>query len=414
MHRRTGRICPRTVNHAVSILLNTILSVLGLAFVIWLGVRSFRRTEDPAKLLFKWVFTIPFVFGCFWLAHKLGPFGPFVLVFMGVILSWLWTPHISEALARPLTSLFDGGNEPPDPRPQYSAALSKRKWGRPLEAIVEIRKQLDRFPHDYEGVMLLATIQAEDTQDLPSAEITLNHFCDRPDAPPKQVAAALTQLADWHLRLAQDPDSARAAFEKIIARFPGTDLAAAAAQRIAHLGGTKKILIEAHDRQPVAAPKGIPSAGLRDTLTDLIPPETDPEKLAAEYVRHLEEHPLDTEAREKLAVLYATYYRRLDLAANELYQLADLPGQPARRVAHWLNLLADLQIQGGADADTVRQTLERLIQQFPDLSVAEQARMRLEHLNLELKVRQAPSTKRLGVYEQNLGLKTGPVYGKTD
>jgi hypothetical protein len=142
-------------------------------------------------------------------------------------------------------------------------------------------------------------------KDLAGAEMTLNHFCDSPAAPPKQVAAALTQLADWHLKLAQDADSARAALEKIIAKFPGTEMALAAAQRIAHLGGAEKILLAAHDRQPMALPEGVKSVGLRDSMRDLIPAETDPAKLAADYVKHLEQHPLDTEAREKLAILYA-------------------------------------------------------------------------------------------------------------
>ena len=88
--------------------------------------------------------------------------------------------------------------------------------------------------------MLLAGIQAEDLKDLPSAEMTLNHFCDQPNPPPKQFAAAMNQLADWHIKLAQDFDSARAALEKISARFPDTELSLQAAQRIAHLGGTEK------------------------------------------------------------------------------------------------------------------------------------------------------------------------------
>ena len=100
----------------------------------------------------------------------------------------------------------------------------------------------------------------------------------------------------------------------------------------------------------------------------LRPAEADPAKLAAAYVKHLEQHPLDTEAREKLAVIYADHYQRLDLATIELNQLIETPNQPAKRVAHWLNLLADLQIQHGADYDTVRGTLEKIIERFPDLA----------------------------------------------
>ena len=84
------------------------------------------------------------------------------------------------------------------------------------------------------------------------------------------------------------------------------------------------------------------------------------------------------------------------------------PNQPPKLVAHWLNLLADLQIRGGADYDSVRQTLEKIIERFPDMAVADLARSRLDHLKLEIKGEQqeTPGTK-LGVYEQNIGLKFG-------
>src|SRR4029077_8566051 len=153
-----------------------------------------------------------------------------------------------------------------------------------------------------------------------------------------------TQLADWHLKLAQDADSARAALEKIIARYPDTALSTQAAQRIAHLGGAEKILLAAHDRQSVFVPEGVKNIGLLDSSRHLIPEEEDPARLAGEYVKHLEQHPLDTEVREKLAIIYARHYKRLDLATLELAQLVNKPNQPVKRVAHWLNLLADLQI----------------------------------------------------------------------
>jgi hypothetical protein len=272
---------------------------------------------------------------------------------------------------------------------------------------VEIRKQLARFPNDFEGVMLLAGIQAEDLKDLASAQITLNHFCDQPHPPPKQVAAAMNYLADWQLKLAQDADSARDALEKITARFPDTELALLAAQRIAHLGGAEKNLLAAHDRQPMAMPEGVKNAGLLESSGHLRPAEIDPAQLAADYVKHLEQHPLDTEVRENLAILYADHYQRLDLATGELEPLIEEPNQPSKRVAHWLNLLADLQIRHGADYDTVRGTLEKIVERFPDLAVAEMARTRLGRLKIELKGHQETPDVKLGVYEQNLGLKRG-------
>jgi tetratricopeptide (TPR) repeat protein len=395
------------MSQTIQIAVETVLSAAGLACLVWLTMRALRRAEDPAKILFKWGFTIPFVLFCLWMAQRISIYGPILILAMGVVLSIIWTPHISEWISRPLTSLYDGGNEPPEPKPYYSIAQARRQRREFLQAVVAIREQLAKFPNDFEGVMLLAGIQAEDLQDLPSAELTLNHFCDQPNPPPKQFAAAMTHLADWHIKLTQDFDSARAALEKIVARFPDTELSLQAAQRIAHLGGTEKVVLASLDRQPMAVPEGVKSVGLLDSSEHLRPAEADPTKLAAAYVKHLEQHPLDTEAREKLAVIYAEHYQRLDLAEGELNQLIETPNQPGKRVAHWLNLLADLQIQHGADYETVRGTLEKIIGRFPDLAAGEMARARLARLKLELKGRKETPGVKLGVYERNIGLKHG-------
>ena len=401
---------------------NAVLSVIGLVSLVWLAVWAIKRSDEPPKILAKCLATAGLVVGEVFFNHfikghlseGLSLVNVVLALIMtgsiaagGIILGIFWAPHIAELISNPLASLYDGGNVPPEPKPYYSIALAKRKLNRPHEAIVEIRKQLARFPNDYEGIHLLAAVQAEDLKDLPGAEITLNLFCDSPAAPPRQAAAALTQLADWHLKLAHDADSARAALEEIIAKFPGSELALAAAQRIAHLGGVEKILLAAQDRQPMAMPEGVKSIGLRDSLHDLIPAETDPAKLAADYVKHLEQHPLDTEAREKLAILYAAHYQRLDLATIELAQLINEPNQPPKHVAHWLNLLADLQIRSGADYDTVRPTLEKIIEHFPGMAVAELAQSRLNCLKLEIKGKKETPDVKLGVYEQNIGLKYG-------
>ncbi len=411
------------MSQILRIAVDVALPIIGLAFIIWLMVVALKRSDDPTKIIFNSLFSIGLVVGEVFLIRSMkGHLGggesardyatamimAGSLAACGIILSITWTTQISALLSSSITSLYDGGTEPPEPKPFYSIALAKRKLNHPLEAIVEIRKQLDRFPDDYEGICLLAAIQAEDLKDLPGAEMTLHHFCDSPEAPPRQVAAAFTQIADWHLKLAHDADSARAALEKIIEKFPGTEMALAAAQRVAHLGGVEKIMLAAQDRQPMAMPEGVKSVGLRDSMRDLIPAEADPAQLAADYVKHLEQHPLDTEAREKLAILYAAHYKRLDMAAIELAQLINEPNQPPKLVAHWLNLLADLQIRGGADYDTVRRTLEKIIEHFPDMAVAELARSRLAHLKLEIKGQTAETPgMKLGVYEQNIGLKYG-------
>jgi len=385
-----------------------------LGFAIWLFIRSLKRSENPAKLIFKWVFTaivVGFVVRVVVPGFREGGSDALhallLMLICGIALAATWRHSLIEAIVQPLTGEIDGGNEPPEPEPYYSIALAKRKLNKPLEAIAEVRKQLNRFPNDFEGLLLLAGIQAEDLKDLPGAESTLNLFCDSPAASPREVAAAMNHLADWHLKLAQNAEAVRAALEKVIGRYPETELSLQAAQRIAHLGGAEKIFLAARDRQPMAMPEGVKNLGLLESSAHLFPSGDDPKKLAADYVKHLEQHPLDLEIREKLAILYADHYQRLDLATGELKQLIEYPNQPARRVARWLNLLANLQIRHGADYDTVRRTLEIIVERFPDSAVAELARTRLGRLKLELKGQKETPGVKLGVYEQNLGLKSG-------
>ena len=401
--------------HLLSIL-DIALAVVGLLAVLFLCFRALRTTDNAVNLIIRWVVTYVVVAGGFHLALKLcasgevgGSFAPFIIVAMAVVLSILWTPAISEIITRPITGLFDGGMESQDAKPLYSTAMAKRQRGKYLDATVAIREQLAKFPRDYEGISLLARIQAEDMKDIPSAEMTINRFCADPKSPPKQIAAALTQLADWHLQLAQDADSARTVLESIIERFPGTDLAVAAGQRIGHLGGAEKILLGKHDRQAIAVPHGVDNLGLKGSMEFLVPAEENPGKLAADYVKHLEQYPHDTDIREKLAVIYADHFHRLDLAVGELAQMINFPNQPPKRVAHWLTVLANLQIRHGADYDTIRFTLQKIVDAFPTLPVAQSAQSRINHLNLELKGRQKAETPnvKLGVYEQNIGLKYG-------
>jgi hypothetical protein len=88
-----------------------------------------------------------------------------------------------------------------------------------------------------------------------------------------------------------------------------------------------------------------------------------------------------------------------------LDQLARLPNQTPREVARWINAIADLQVREGLDFEVIRETLQRLIDQFPGLAPAELARQRMETVRLELKGKEKGSTVQLGSYEKDLGLR---------
>jgi tetratricopeptide (TPR) repeat protein len=378
----------------------------------WLIVYSVIKADDPPRMIFKWILTagvvgvmVKFVAPMVGRGGYEGAFGgiPATAV-CGLAFAAIWRHDLAGLAAKPFASLYDGGDEPPEARPAYSVAQARQKQGRYLEAITEIRTQLDRFPTDFEGQMLLAQIQAENLQDLPGAELTIQRLCAQPGHATKNITFALYSMADWHLAIGRDTDAARAALEQIIALFPDSESALGAAQRIAHLSRPEMVL-DPHDRKTYAVSPGLHNVGLRRAEEQLKPEETDPGRLAAAYVAHLAEHPLDAEAREKLAVIYVRHYGRLDLAADQLEQLIAQPHQPAKQVARWLNLLADLQIRSGADYETVKQTLERIIERDPNLAAAEIARNRLGRLRLEFKANETKQPVKMGVYEQNLGLR---------
>jgi tetratricopeptide (TPR) repeat protein len=338
-------------------------------------------------------------------------YGLFLVLICALVMIVTWRHDLAGLVANPLASLYDGGCEPPVPRPGYSVALARQKQGRYLEAIAEVHKQLDRFPTDVEGQFLLAQIQAEDLKDMAAAELTMQRFCDQPGHAPANVVFALYSLADWYLKIAKDREAARRHLEQIVERFPESEFALGASHRIAHLG-SMEMLLRPEERKEFIVTAGARNIGLLASSGHLKPAETDPERAAAEYVKHLEQHPLDSEAREHLAVIYADHYRRLDLATDQLEQLIQQEHQPGKLVARWLNLLADLQIRSGATYEAVRETLQRIIDRDPAIAAAEMARHRQNLLKLELKGKEESQAVKLGSYEQNIGLKQTPRLGK--
>lgn len=396
-----GNIVGRAIELVVTV------AIVGVFIVI-----TVRKAEDPARMVFKWVLTAIIVgYIVIVVAPTVGK-GDYAAAFVGIpsmavcglALAIIWGQFLGSLVAKPFGAIYDGGNVPPEPRPAYSVAQARQKRGEYLQAVVEIRKQLERFPTDFEGHILLAQVQAEDLKDLPAAELTIQRLCAQPGHAPKNIAFALYSMADWQLKIGRDREAARRNFERVIQLLPGTEFALAAAQRIAHLGGPE-MLLDPLERRKFTVPKGDQHLGLRQNQAPVKAPERDPQELAAEYVKHLQAHPLDMEVREQLARIYAGHYGRLDMAAGQLEQMIQEPNQPARLIVRWLNLLADLQIRGGADYDAVRNTLQRIIDLDPDLAAAELARNRLALLKLELKANQKTAPVKLGIYEQNIGLK---------
>jgi tetratricopeptide (TPR) repeat protein len=379
-----------------------VLPALGI-----MGYRAVITSEDRRALLTKWFLSILLVLSMVWIASWHAAYKPLVLVIPATFLGILWMSNALDLVFKPFTTAFDGGTQEVDAKAYYFLAEGKRRKGLYAEAAEEVRKQLELFPGDAEGLMKLAAIQAEDLHDLPAAAATLNELLLQPGLPPNRAVAALQTLADWQMKFARDPAAARAAFERIVQMFPDSSFSHAAEQRIAHLDGVNKTR-EFHEKAVFKVPSRERGLGLRETVVPTESPEVDADALAAEYVQQLEKYPTDTDTREKLARLYAEQFERLDLAVNQLEQLAALPHETPQHIAHWLDLLATLHIRHGHDIEAADNALRRILERFPKTALANCALARLATLQGELQAAATTAAaKRLGSYEKDLGLKSG-------
>lgn len=376
-----------------------------VATAMWLVIQKTRDPDNPPSLLGK-LGASAILIGAMALAVPiLGVIGFAAILICVIVFGALWTPDLGEWIARPITGMFTDAGETTERKPFYSPALARRKQGKYRESIAAIRAQLEQFPGDFEGMMLQAEIEAEELHDLASALVTLELYLAQENNAPEHIAYALNTMADWQLKLALDPEAARAALERIIEKFPDGVLAHKARQRIAHLG-SKEMLLHRHDEgRRIALPASPKDIGIHGQIAQPAPPPADPAALAAEYVKQLELHPHDNDAREQLALIYAREFGRLDLARDQLKQLINYTHQNVRDVERWLNLLATLEIELAQDVDEARKALQRIVELFPDTAAAAQANYRMTRLATEVQEKEKSQGLKLGSYERYLGLK---------
>jgi outer membrane protein assembly factor BamD (BamD/ComL family) len=399
------------MNSAFSIFLlagKVALSFLILAVVLYYWL--LRTKDDPARLVVKWVVTAGLLTAMILSGSAAGddPYARLFALFFGLLcglaFAVMWAPNFAGWVGGMFTSLYDGGDEQVEPRPFYSIAEAKRKHGKYEEAIAEVEKQLAKFPEDFQGWMLLASIYGEDLKDNHSAQRTIDRVLEQQNHTPKNLTYALNQSADWHLRLAHDPVSARHALEQIIEFFPETEYAQSARQRLAHLTSDDHWRQKSEPRK-ITVTRHEENLGLLESTSHLRPAEIDPGRLAANYIEHLQQHPHDDETREKLALIYAGHFKQLNLALEQLELLAQTPHQQQKDVVRWLNLMADLQIKHASDLPGARAALQRLIDLFPESAAAQAAQNRISYLHLELRGQQKSQPIKLGSYRQNIGLE---------
>lgn len=377
-----------------------ILAVAGL----WLAVRSVRQSEEPGKQILRLgasaVLLLLGIFGAAYfleiqqkasalglVASRIAAFAaPLLVAACGVLLGVLWAPAIGRLVAAPLTSLFDGGKTETYRQPLYAIAEARRKRGRYAEATAEVRKQLEEFPGDIDGTLLLIDLCAKDLGQMEEARAAMEEYLQNGPHPPKNIFRVLAHMAEICLATNGGREEAQQCLRRIQSMCPGTKQEMQAAQRLAHIGSAE--FLEAK-KQAVRVPvkEFDRRLGLQGKKPIFQRNEKTPEELAGEYIRQLQAHPLDLEARENLARLYANHYRRLDMAVEQLETMVNYRNQQPRQVVHWLHLMADWHIQLGGNIEKARECMLRISGRFPKTAHDTQAQKRIHYLRRELRNR---------------------------
>lgn len=384
---------------------------LAAGIVVYLMWRSLKRSDAPLRLISKWIMTGIVLYGLITQAVPLiltpSPVAalavPLAAIY-GMVLALIWTPSIVDYFSKRFEALYTGGEEPPEPKPVYSGALAKRVNGQPREAIYLIYEQLEKFPEDFAGQMLIADIQAQDMKDLAAAEALVMRVCAQPQHPPAAKAFALNSLADWYLSTAKSADDARRVLEKIQELLPDTEHSLQAAQRLAHLA-TQEQLLEPQERKPIKVPQGRRDLGLRRVDPAELIKTKSPQEELDELLAQLEQHPLDLDARERVARLYAEDFQRLDLAVQQLEEMVNCPNVSPKQVAHWLTVEADYYLRFGNDRAAATAALQRIVDLYPASAYSGQAKDRLIALAGEAQEQREHQPIKLGEYEQYVGLR---------
>ena len=392
-----------------------------LAVIIYIIRRQIKNPDnEPLKVIVKWVVTLAVVAFMIHATVRANDRGALLIVFIflllpgSILLGLWWTPAISDWVASPITNALTGDSRESYNKPEYGIANARRKRGQYVEAIEAVDEQLVKHPGNFDGLMLKATIQAENLGDLPAATATIQETLSDPEQLNYRLPVALNKMAEWQLAIAGDPDAARRTLQQIQTALPNSRAAQLAAQRLASLDSSEEsesdvvdfnesyqnLVEESAEKDDFTSPLELPKA------IELNRQQVGEEALQT-CLRRVEMHPDSISNREELAALYLDHTKQPAMALRQYEHLLALPGTTIHQKTAWLNKLADIQVKSGESYETIRATLERVVALDPRAAPAARAQQRISYLHIELRsVNRKTKRLQLGSYDEDLGLKS--------
>ena len=392
--------------------------------IAWYLIRKRLKASvryNGSELVIKWVMAY-FILLAISAASAWGAAKPTGIILVGVligvilpgsiILGLLLTPYISNLMASPITNAIEGNIDEHWEKPAYGPVVAARNRGDYGSALFQVDLLLEKHPGDFEGLMLKASVQAEDFNDLGNARMTMNEILSNEERLKYNLPVVYNKLADWQINLFDDQEGARRSLDLIRQKFPNSKAAQLASQRIASIDSFDNASNEASDidetyqqlvaesavKNQLKGPMEIPTAIEEDMLMVN-------EAALAQCINRVEEHPQSIVNREELAALYVSYAKEPELAIQQYEYLVAMPGSTDKQKVGWLNKITDIQVKSGAAQEEAKATLQRVIDLNRDSAGATRAQSRIMHLSIEIRaVNKKNSMLKLERREEDFGL----------
>lgn len=336
----------------------------------------------------------------------------FILLPAAMFLYFAFTPYLVEKISSPFGRLFTGNPNIIEDKPIYGPVIASRNQGDYSQALNLVESQLEKYPSDFDGLMLKAAIQAEDYHDLNAAKVTMNTVLSDQENIRYNLPIVYNKLADWQLNIFNSTACARQALETIREVHPGTKAAQLASQRIAsmefydesivattEINATYNDIVEESSRiEKEKGPLDFPKSKKPNKVNEN-------QKLLSACLRRIEEHPESIVNREDLARYYFDQAKEWAMSIKQYEQLINMSGSTTSQQVAWLNKIVDIQLKSGARLEEMTLTLNRVIDIAPEAAAANRAQNRIMRLPIEIRgVSKKKTPLKLERRDEDLGL----------
>lgn len=349
--------------------ITTILTCCGAVAAGWWLIVTYNGASSKSELrrVFRFWVVVALI-PAMWLVYAVGPASTgAALLTIFLLCAWSAIPFL----------------EIKGKTPFYAKAIARQKFGKFEDSEKEILSELEKKPDDYEGWMMLAELLATQFENLPEAESTIVELTSQPGLTPWQINNAWYSLANWYLKVDQNPEKAAHAFRKIEQAIPHTHFAKMAAVRRNNLP-THEELESSKVAPTIHIQTSNTRIGIQRSYHDLGDIEGDPDQVAEACKAAMEFNQDDYESMEQLIVIEV--FHNKNSAAGFRLMLATMKRgkKPIVLVSRWMKMVVGFPLRNPEDKKALIELYRQMIQDHPKATFADTLEQEANRLEKEL------------------------------